>query len=410
MNTINRFLNLVFLSLLSIPRSLIDVEGRVLPDGEGGSGGIVPSDGICSTAVIVHGFKCREYDVTTDDGYILSVQRIPEGRAGGDGGQTRQPVLLQHGLLVDGMTWLKNSPEQSLAMMLADHGFDVWISNLRGTRFSRRHDSLDPTSSEFWNWSWDELVIHDLPSVIDFVSKQTGQQIHYAGHSMGTLIAMASLSEDKFKNVKSAALLSPVAYTSNVTSPLLIAGARSFIGEIGQTYGIPEFDPNGQEATRYLVETICSLNVKCGDLMTELTGKNCCLNETTVKNFLEDDLQPSSTKNMVHLSQGVRSGVVAKYDYGVVMNLQNYGAAQPPVYDLSKIPSDFPLFISYGGQDAMADVKDVGILLDILRSTHDEDKMEVRYIEEYAHVDFIMAVNANGRVYNHIVDFFRKYD
>ncbi|KAL0431572.1 UNVERIFIED_CONTAM: Triacylglycerol lipase 2, partial [Sesamum radiatum] len=54
--------------------------------------------GICSAAVTIHGYKCQEFQVTTDDGYILSVQRIPEGRAGGGGGGP--PVLLQHGVLV----------------------------------------------------------------------------------------------------------------------------------------------------------------------------------------------------------------------------------------------------------------------------------------------------------------------
>jgi hypothetical protein len=44
------------------------------------------------------------------------------------------------------MTWLLNSPEESLAFILADSGFDVWISNTRGTRFSRGHVSLNPTS------------------------------------------------------------------------------------------------------------------------------------------------------------------------------------------------------------------------------------------------------------------------
>lgn len=50
----------------------------------------------------------------------------------------------------DGMTWLVSPPEQSLAMILADNGFDVWISNIRGTRFSRRHVTLDPSTPVFF--------------------------------------------------------------------------------------------------------------------------------------------------------------------------------------------------------------------------------------------------------------------
>jgi len=43
----------------------------------------------------------RYFQVTTSDGYILSMQRIPEGRGKGSGSRTRkQPVIIQHGVLV----------------------------------------------------------------------------------------------------------------------------------------------------------------------------------------------------------------------------------------------------------------------------------------------------------------------
>lgn len=41
-----------------------------------------------------------------------------------------------------GDAWFLNSPEQSLGFILADEGFDVWVGNVRGTRWSQGHISL----------------------------------------------------------------------------------------------------------------------------------------------------------------------------------------------------------------------------------------------------------------------------
>ena len=103
----------------------------------------------------------------------------------------------------------------------------------------------------------------------------------------------------------------------------------------------------------------------------------------------------------------VRHGVVAKYNYGRHdYNLMHYGEAMPPIYNLSNIPHDLPMFLSYGGQDALSDVLDVKHLLDDLKS-HDVDKLSVQFIKDYAHVDFIMGVNAMDVVYNQVVKFFK---
>lgn len=83
------------------------------------------------------------------------------------------------------MSWMLNSPEESLPLILAGEGYDVWIGNIRGTKWSRRHERLSSSSMEYWNWSWDELKEYDFPTTVEFVSAQTGQpKIHYIGHSL----------------------------------------------------------------------------------------------------------------------------------------------------------------------------------------------------------------------------------
>jgi lysosomal acid lipase/cholesteryl ester hydrolase len=329
---------------------------------------------MCAAAVAIHGYKCQEFDVRTDDGYILSVQRIPEGRVGGGGAgwKTKQPVLLQHGVLVDGMTWLLNSPDQSLAFILADNGFDVWISNIRGTRFSRRHATLN-------------------------------------ANDPGTLIALASFSEGRqVDKVKSAALLSPIAYLSHMTTALGVVAARAFVGEITKLFGLAEFNPKGEPVANFLKALCAQPGVDCYDLMSAVTGKNCCLNASTEDLFLKNEPQSTATKNMIHLAQTVRDGILSKYDYGNVnYNLEHYGESRPPVYNLTNIPHNLPLFLSYGGRDALSDVRDVQTLLDSLK-LHEPDKISVQYVKDFAHADFIMGVTAKDVVFNQVIEFFRR--
>lgn len=367
--------------------------------------------GLCSSATIMHpAYKCQEYHVVTDDGYIISMSRFPQGRNGEGVGSNKQPVLLQHGLLVDGMTWMLNSANESLAFILADNGYDVWIANTRGTRFSRRHLSLDPADKEFWDWTWDDLVTDELSATIDFVFKQTGQKVHYVGHSLGTLTALAAFSEgNQVDKVKSAALLSPIAYVSHITTALGNLAAKAFVGEITDLLGIAEFNPVGEPVAIFLKVLCANPGVDCYDLITEMTGQNCCLNTSTVDLFLKNEPQSTATKNLVHIAQTIRYRKLAKFDYGNARaNMEHYGQPTPPIYNMSNIPKNLPLFLSYGGKDKLSDVKDVQILLDSLRF-HDVDKLDIQFVKEFAHADFIMGVTANNIVYNQMMAFFRNH-
>jgi predicted esterase len=84
-----------------------------------------------------------------------------------------------------------------------------------------------------------------------------------------------------------------------------------------------------------------------------------------------------------------------------------YGQLFPPVYDLTQIPSDMPIFMSYGGKDALSDVADVQKLLGYFEN-HEANKLSVQFIDNYAHADYIMAYNAKDLVYNNVTSFFKR--
>ncbi|XAR55315.1 Triacylglycerol lipase [Bertholletia excelsa] len=353
------------------------------------------------------GYPCEEHKVTTEDGYVLSVQRIPSGQSG-EAGKSQPPVLLQHGLLMDGMMWLLNTPEQSLPFILADNGFDVWLASSRGTRYSSKHVSLSLNDSAYWDWSWDELMAYDLPATFQYVHDQTEQNLHYVGHSLGTLIALASFSRGQLIDIlRSAALLSPIAYVGQMTSPLARNAADNFLAEALYWLGLYEFIPRGAPVVKLLTSVCQKPEVVCTNFLTSFTGQNCCLNSSLVEVFLDYEPQPTSTKNIIHMSQMIRNGNITMYDYGdMKLNMQRYGQPSPPVYNMTCIPNDLPLFLSYGGRDALSDPNDVQLLLDILRD-HDREKLVVQYRDNYGHADYVMGFNAKQAVYDPLMTFFK---
>ncbi|CAF4455388.1 unnamed protein product, partial [Rotaria magnacalcarata] len=76
-------------------------------------------------------------------------------------------------------------PDQSLAYILVDAGYDVWLGNMRGNYYSRAHVKYNPDHDEaFWDFSWDDMARDDLPSMIYYILNVTQQtQIGYVGHS-----------------------------------------------------------------------------------------------------------------------------------------------------------------------------------------------------------------------------------
>ncbi|KAJ7397297.1 lysosomal acid lipase/cholesteryl ester hydrolase-like protein [Pitangus sulphuratus] len=178
-----------------------------------------------SEMVSYWGYPSEEYDVVTEDGYILHLNRIPHGR-GNAGCQ-------------EGSSWVTNLVNNSLGFILADAGYDVWIGNSRGTTWSKQHLLLSPKRDDFWAFSFDEMAKYDLPAMINFIEQKTGQkQLYYIGHSQGTTVAFIAFSTmpQLAQKIKMFLALAPV--TTITFSPSQVRKLALF-----SDYGLKEGPP-----------------------------------------------------------------------------------------------------------------------------------------------------------------------
>lgn len=145
-------------------------------------------------------YEFEEHVVLTKDGYLLGLHRLctPKGVPRASiGTQTNKPVVyLHHGLLMNSEVWVcLTSPERALPFVLVERGFDVWLGNNRGNKYSKKSIKHDPNSKEFWNYSLDDFAWHDIPDSISYILEITkAKNLGYVGFSQGSAQAFAALS------------------------------------------------------------------------------------------------------------------------------------------------------------------------------------------------------------------------
>ena len=86
---------------------------------------------------------------------------------------TAQPVLFMHGVDDSSDCWIVHEPDKAPAFIAARAGYDVWLGNWRGNKYSRAHTTLDPDddAKEFFNFSFPAMAKHDLPSFLSTIRK-----------------------------------------------------------------------------------------------------------------------------------------------------------------------------------------------------------------------------------------------
>ena len=163
-------------------------------------------------------YPVQRFTVTTEDNYVLGLHRIPQPRP------TDKVVLIQHGMLSSSGDWVLIGPKKSLAFWLHDSGYDVWLGNARGNQYSRTHLNLTTDQKSYWNFSWHEMGLFDLPATIDKILETTKvKKMDYIGHSQGltTFLCLTSLRPEYQKFFRTVIGFSPIAFLSHIHNSAL---------------------------------------------------------------------------------------------------------------------------------------------------------------------------------------------
>jgi len=347
------------------------------------------------------GYPVETHHVNTADGYILTMHRIPNGKSKVGAPAANKPVVfLQHGVLDSSFAFVLNLPHESLGYILADLGYDVWLGNNRGNEYSKAHVWHKVYSYQFWDFTWDEMALYDLPAQIGYVLTYTNHvSLSYVGYSQGSIQMFANLahSNELWEKINYFAALAPIAYVYHMKSIPLILLSKLHVEEIFKIFGMKKFLTS--DFLNIFGAHICSiLPDTCNIFIEVLCGKSLQTNRTRMDIYFAQTPSGTSVKDMAHWAQSVRANKFNMFDYGSKRkNQQHYGTDEPPEYDLTKIDK-VPISLFSGSEDLLADPKDVSKLENLISYPLKTNLQ----LHNYAHLDFTWGINAYVDLYPHL--------
>ncbi|XP_053164948.1 lipase member M-like [Hemicordylus capensis] len=359
-----------------------------------------------SQKICHRGYPSEEYEVLTDDGYYLMMNRIPYGKKNTTVKGPKPVVLLQHGFLGEASHWVENMANNSLGFILADAGYDVWLGNNRGTSWSQRNQHFSADQDEFWDFSFHEMAMHDLPAMINFILKKTGQkQLYYVGYSQGSTLGFIAFSTvpELSQKIKMFFALAPVISVKHVLSPILRL-LFSIPEDTVKRLLVREYFSFSHQPMRDSLTKFCSnelIKKICAQLIFSSGGFNASnINMSRVDVYAARYPDETSVKNIQHWKQLGESGLFRYFNYGSE-NQAKYNQSCPPTYKIEN--SIVPTAVWSGGNDLVADPEDMEILLPRITNL-----VYYQNVSDWNHWDFIWGLNAPQRMYYKITELMNR--
>jgi len=359
------------------------------------------------------GYLTEEHFVTTPDGYILGLHRVSPHVVPGttvDGAdftappQALRPVLVVHGFMQSSEAFaIRQRASDSLPLVLSDAGYDVWLGNNRGNKYSHKHIHKKPTHEDFWDYSLDDLARFDLPSMIDYVLAQTGAKtLTLIGFSQGTAQSFAYLSNPAASaKVNLFVALAPVSVPRGLANPIVDSLIRARPDFIFLLFGKKQLLPSTL-FWRNLLPRAQFVKLIDFSLKFLFGWTTECLSESEKPLLYSHLYSHTSVKTVVQWFQMIQCSKFQMFDDYMASNYaENYTGYTLPQYQLGQIRT--PIACFSGGRDTLP-------LTPLLLSSLPKDRLVFVHKEEkYEHLDFMWAHDLSQKIFPKILALMNKY-
>ncbi|KAK9879008.1 hypothetical protein WA026_003822 [Henosepilachna vigintioctopunctata] len=302
------------------------------------------------------------------------------------------------GITMNSMSYIDRG-NKSLAFFLANAGYDIWLVNWRGTRFSRGHVTLSPDNRKFWKIGFHDMAVHDLKTITNLVHAETGRKAIYIGFSMGSTVGFIyNIREQKSaeKTLKTIIHLAPIARFDHSTSLLkYLSPLWPLVRPLIMIIWNGEVFPYNKHSTFFCRPFPFQIKL-CESFLKPFFGRN--LQHTDPLTYPITNIQNRdsiATGTIDHYAQIIQSNRFAEYNYGVIENLKKYHQAKPPLYEFRELT--LPQIMFVGEQDIMATIEDTRKIYDLIPK---KSKCGYYTLKNFDHSDFVISKNA-VEVYYH---------
>ncbi|CAK7897221.1 sterol esterase Tgl1p [[Candida] anglica] len=338
------------------------------------------------------GYNIESHIVKTTDNYLLTLHHLvrPESHIPRNG----KVIYLHHGLLMSSDIWVTMLERHlNLPYLLHDLGYDVWLGNNRGNKYSQKHLFYKTNSEKFWDFSLDEFALFDIPNTVDYILNSTSsKQLTYIGFSQGSAQCFASMSvnpelKDKIDQVIA---ISPATTPHGLYSKLLdillkaspslvylIFSRRVLLPSVllWQRLMYPPLFDSLIDASNYFLFNWKSLNIQKMQKIASYAHL----------------YSPTSVKCVVHWFQ-----VISSKKFQMFQDSDSMSGSNPIYYPLKNIKT--PIHIIYGDSDSLVDI-------DVMKSQLPSDSTTVHRVHGHEHLDNIWGHDAKEEVFEHVIQY-----